>query len=162
MSSIFSTQNRHTFLRRKNCFFWVATALSPPVGRCAALPGLPLNSGMVYSSFGKPGTAAASVVCCAGGGAPGAGPAGAAAPAEATRLAARLSRSFLRFSSRFSVSSMRTVRNRSEEHTSELQSIKHRILPFLVAFPSGARRARRGHPLGRPLVALLLALLQPL
>src|ERR1039458_2093452 len=48
MSSIFSTQNRHTFLRRKNCFFWVATALSPPVGRCPALPGLPLNSGIGF------------------------------------------------------------------------------------------------------------------
>src|ERR1035441_7449747 len=104
MSSIFSTQNRHTFLRRKNCFFWVATALSPPVGRCAALPGLPLNSGMVYSSFGKPGTAAASVVWCAGG--RGAGPAGGG--------------------------------------------------------PRRRRCPRRGHPLGRPLVALLLALLQPL
>src|SRR5580692_2695806 len=46
MSSIFSTQNRQTFLRRKYAFFCVATALSPPVGRCPALPGLPLNSGM--------------------------------------------------------------------------------------------------------------------
>src|SRR6476646_2365416 len=44
MSSIFSTQKRHTFLRRKYCFFCVATALSPPVGRCPALPGLPLDS----------------------------------------------------------------------------------------------------------------------
>src|ERR1700704_6338175 len=44
MSSIFSTQNRHTFLRRKYCFFCVSTALSPPVGRCDALPGLPLDS----------------------------------------------------------------------------------------------------------------------
>src|SRR5664279_3315288 len=49
MSSIFSTQNRQTFLRRKYCFFWVATALSPPVGRCDALPGLPLGSGMALS-----------------------------------------------------------------------------------------------------------------
>src|SRR5882672_10887147 len=41
MSSIFSTQKRHTFLRRKYCFFWPATALSPPVGRWLALMGLP-------------------------------------------------------------------------------------------------------------------------
>src|SRR6266403_640650 len=49
MSSIFSTQKRQTFLRRKYCFFWVATALSPPVGRCPALPGLPLDSAISLS-----------------------------------------------------------------------------------------------------------------
>src|SRR6266852_3661756 len=49
MSSIFSTQKRHTFLRRKYCFFWVATALSPPVGLCEALPGLPLLSAILFS-----------------------------------------------------------------------------------------------------------------
>src|SRR5437867_11537617 len=48
MSSIFSTQKRQTFLRRKYCFFCVATALSPPVGRCAALPGLPLDSAIFF------------------------------------------------------------------------------------------------------------------
>ena len=41
MSSIFSTQNRQTFFRRKYCFLVVATALSPPVGRCDALTGRP-------------------------------------------------------------------------------------------------------------------------
>src|SRR5580698_1733621 len=40
MSSIFSTQNRHTFLRRKYCFL-VASALSPPVGRIEPLMGRP-------------------------------------------------------------------------------------------------------------------------
>src|SRR5579872_1937557 len=40
MSSIFSTQKRHTFLRRKYCFL-VAIALSPPVGRWEALMGRP-------------------------------------------------------------------------------------------------------------------------
>src|SRR5690349_24894346 len=40
MSSILSTQNRHTFLRRKYCFL-PAMALSPPVGRCDAATGLP-------------------------------------------------------------------------------------------------------------------------
>src|ERR1035438_7615878 len=65
MSSIFSTQKRQTFLRRKYAFFCVATALSPPVGRCPALPGLPLNSGMgspyasLGASFGRPGMAGA-------------------------------------------------------------------------------------------------------
>src|SRR5580700_6047329 len=41
MSSIFSTQKRHTFLRRKYCFLPTAAALSPPVGRCEAAIGLP-------------------------------------------------------------------------------------------------------------------------
>ena len=41
MSSTFSTQNRQTFLRRKYCFFPVAMALSPPVGRCEAAIGRP-------------------------------------------------------------------------------------------------------------------------
>src|SRR5712691_5528387 len=51
MSSIFSTQNRHTFLRRKYCFL-VAIALSPPVGLCDALMGRPpLVSAIVDSSY---------------------------------------------------------------------------------------------------------------
>src|SRR3954453_17478796 len=41
MSSTLSTQNRQTFLRRKYCFFPVAIALSPPVGRCEAAMGRP-------------------------------------------------------------------------------------------------------------------------
>src|SRR4051794_8194927 len=40
MSSIFSTQNRQSFLRRKYCFL-VAIALSPPVGRMDPLIGRP-------------------------------------------------------------------------------------------------------------------------
>src|SRR5260370_10362454 len=40
MSSIFSTQKRQSFLRRKYCFL-VMTALSPPVGRMDPLIGLP-------------------------------------------------------------------------------------------------------------------------
>src|SRR5579863_8076399 len=51
MSSILSTQKRQTFLRRKYCFFCVATALSPPVGLWPALPGLPLDSVMSISSL---------------------------------------------------------------------------------------------------------------
>src|SRR6266566_93523 len=51
MSSIFSTQKRHTFLRRKYCFFCVSTALSPPVGRWDALPGLPLDSAISFLSL---------------------------------------------------------------------------------------------------------------
>src|SRR5579863_7641061 len=51
MSSILSTQKRQTFLRRKYCFFCAATALSPPVGLCPALPGLPLDSAI----FASPG-----------------------------------------------------------------------------------------------------------
>src|ERR1700676_1732269 len=54
MSSIFSTQKRHTFLRRKYCFFWDSTALSPPVGRWDALPGLPLDSAIIVLSFPLP------------------------------------------------------------------------------------------------------------
>src|ERR1700684_1629332 len=51
MSSIFSTQNRQTFLRRKYCFFPTAAALSPPVGRWLAAIGLPplVGSGMFSS-----------------------------------------------------------------------------------------------------------------
>src|SRR2546423_15074485 len=41
MSSIFSTQTRQPFLRRKYCFLPVAIALSPPVGRCEAAMGRP-------------------------------------------------------------------------------------------------------------------------
>src|SRR6478735_4271983 len=52
MSSIFSTQNRQTFLRRKYCFFPVAIALSPPVGRCEAAIGRPpLCSAMRISPY---------------------------------------------------------------------------------------------------------------
>src|SRR3954447_6031036 len=51
MSSTFSTQNRHTFLRRKYCFLPVAIALSPPVGRCEAAIGRPpLCSAIVFLS----------------------------------------------------------------------------------------------------------------
>src|SRR5262252_993437 len=98
MSSIFSTQKRQTFLRRKYCFFWVATALSPPVGRCDALPGFPLDSAIFYSlgAPGMPGDAGVSVICCKKEGAPGA----AAGAGAAALLAARLSRIFLRFSRR--------------------------------------------------------------
>src|SRR5579862_3304674 len=51
MSSIFSTQNRQTFLRRKYCFLPTAAALSPPVGRWLAAIGLPplVGSGMFSS-----------------------------------------------------------------------------------------------------------------
>src|SRR5580692_4640856 len=50
MSSIFSTQNRQTFLRRKYCFFPTAAALSPPVGRCEAAIGLPPLCSAMFSS----------------------------------------------------------------------------------------------------------------
>src|SRR6185312_4908499 len=47
-SSTLSTQKRQTFFRRKYCFFPVAIALSPPVGRCEAAIGRPpLCSGIV-------------------------------------------------------------------------------------------------------------------
>src|SRR3954453_14407660 len=52
MSSTLSTQNRQTFLRRKYCFFPVAIALSPPVGRCEAAIGRPpLCSAMRISPY---------------------------------------------------------------------------------------------------------------
>src|SRR5580658_9591187 len=58
MSSIFSTQNRQTFLRRKYCFFPTAAALSPPVGRCEAAIGLPpLGSGIMNSPLVQPARA---------------------------------------------------------------------------------------------------------
>src|SRR5579872_134753 len=112
MSSIFSTQKRHTFLRRKYCFL-VAIALSPPVGRCDALMGLPpLCSGMVqisYCSFS--GSGARGAAGAAGAGAPGMGAPGIGAAAASPgggadgvamvgggRRAARFSRAFLRFS----------------------------------------------------------------
>src|SRR5579875_3404115 len=77
MSSTLSTQNLHTFLRRKYCFFPVAIALSPPVGRCDAAIGRPPRcSGMMfllvlsgYSALSGAGGAGAG---CAGAGAPGA------------------------------------------------------------------------------------------
>src|SRR6187549_3043658 len=51
MKSIFSTQNRQTFLRRKNCFLPPARALSPPVGRCEAAIGRPPLVSAIYISF---------------------------------------------------------------------------------------------------------------
>src|SRR5579864_7462373 len=51
MSSIFSTQKRQTFLRRKYCFLPTAAALSPPVGRWFAAMGLaPLVGSGMFSS----------------------------------------------------------------------------------------------------------------
>src|SRR5580658_6729090 len=51
MSSTFSTQKRQTFFRRKYCFFPVAIALSPPVGRWDAAIGRPPRcSGINFSS----------------------------------------------------------------------------------------------------------------
>src|SRR5580693_6498143 len=118
MSSIRSTQNRHIFLRRKYCFF-PAIALSPPVGRCEALIGLPPlvsaifdlldysfgsagNPGAVTGSAGIAGAAAAGSDGPAGkaGDAGRAGVAGRAGAAAwgAGRRDARLSRAFFRFS----------------------------------------------------------------
>src|ERR1700730_2940728 len=90
MSSIFSTQKRHTFLRRKYCFL-VARALSPPVGLCDALMGRPpLDSAIILSSYsfstGATGAAAGAAGAAAGAagagapgiGAPGRGPVGSA------------------------------------------------------------------------------------
>src|ERR1700680_895206 len=80
MSSTFSTKKRHTFLRRKYCFL-VASALSPPVGRCEALMGRPpLDSAMVSSSYSF-----STGVGAPGMGAPGRG-AGSAAPAMACSM----------------------------------------------------------------------------
>src|SRR5665213_202115 len=120
MSSILSTQNRHIFLRRKNCFF-PAVALSPPVGLCDALIGLPpLDSGMAYSSpFGNPGAGPAGTASAGAAGAAGTGAAGIAGATAAGigigvgagLRAARLSRAFLRFSIFLIFSSMRTVMN---------------------------------------------------
>src|SRR5271166_1976475 len=79
MSSIFSTQNRHTFLRRKYCFL-VAIALSPPVGRCDALMGRPplvSAMGCLLYSLSPDGAAGAGA---AGAGAPGMGAPGMGAP----------------------------------------------------------------------------------
>src|SRR5882724_9723496 len=73
MSSIFSTQKRQTFFRRKYCFFWVATALSPPVGRCPALPGLPLDSAISILLAYSAGAGSPSI-CCATDGWAGAAP----------------------------------------------------------------------------------------
>src|SRR5712692_3671135 len=104
MSSIFSTQNRQTFLRRKYCFL-VAIALSPPVGLWDALMGRPppLLSAMVVPSYsfsppgatgtpgiGAPGRDAGSpAMACSSDGAAGADTDGAG------RRAARFSRAFL-------------------------------------------------------------------
>src|SRR3954471_15461355 len=54
MSSTLSTQNRQTFLRRKYCFFPVAIALSPPVGRCEAAIGRPPLCSAMRISFTFP------------------------------------------------------------------------------------------------------------
>src|SRR6202041_2880213 len=81
MSSILSTQKRHTFLRRKYCFF-PAVALSPPVGRMEPLMGLPpLVSAMGYSLPSVAGAGVGSAGAdAAGAGGAGAGCAGAGAP----------------------------------------------------------------------------------
>src|SRR4051794_35313022 len=51
MSSIFSTQKRHIFLRRKYCFL-VTFALSPPVGRIDEEMGRPpFCSAMVFTPY---------------------------------------------------------------------------------------------------------------
>src|SRR5271165_4632164 len=50
MSSIFSTQKRQTFLRRKYCFL-VASALSPPVGRIEPLMGRPPRCSAMLLSY---------------------------------------------------------------------------------------------------------------
>src|ERR1700693_6234919 len=91
MSSIFSTQNRQTFLRRKYCFL-VAIALSPPVGLWDALMGRPppLLSAIVVPSYsfstgaigapgmGAPGRDAGSpAIACSSDGAAGADTCGA-------------------------------------------------------------------------------------
>src|SRR3954467_2003462 len=77
MSSILSTQNRHTFLRRKYCFLPVAIALSPPVGRCDAAMGRPpLCSAMgilLYLPSSTPSGAAAGAGAAGTVGAPGIG-----------------------------------------------------------------------------------------
>src|SRR5580692_10812391 len=90
MSSILSTQNRHIFLRRKYCFL-PAIALSPPVGRCEPLTGLPpLVSAMFalldypfVSSAATGSTVAAFSVAGAAGAGCAAGAAGAGCPAGA-------------------------------------------------------------------------------
>src|ERR1700694_734076 len=116
MSSIFSTQKRHTFLRRKYCFL-VAIALSPPVGLWDALMGRPppLLSAIIVASYsfstatGAPaigaqgGDADPPAMACSSDGCAGADTCGAG------RRAARFSRAFLRFSLFFIFSSMRTV-----------------------------------------------------
>src|SRR6476646_4055600 len=50
MSSILSTQNLHSFLRRKYCFL-PAMALSPPVGLDEPLMGLPPRCSAMLSSY---------------------------------------------------------------------------------------------------------------
>src|SRR5579875_1061151 len=114
MSSIFSTQKRHTFLRRKYCFFAVASALSPPVGRCEAAIGRPPFCSAIVLLLSVSDYAGVSGVPGTGGG----GSAGIAGEATAAALgvgaaglrAARFSRSLRRFSSHFMRSSIRTVR----------------------------------------------------
>src|ERR1700676_4008534 len=105
MSSIFSTQNRQTFLRRKYCFL-VAIALSPPVGLWDALMGRPppLLSAIIVASYsfstapgapgiGAPGRDAGSpAMACSSDGCAGADTCGAG------RRAAGFFRAFLRFS----------------------------------------------------------------
>src|SRR6476659_4451801 len=98
MSSILSTQNRHSVLRRKYSFF-PPMALSPPAGLDDPLMGLPPRcSATIVSSYeslvsatatgapGNPGAAAAGSAGRAGA----AGCAGAAMGGGAGRRAARL------------------------------------------------------------------------
>src|SRR6478735_8173601 len=75
MSSILSTQKRHSFLRRKYCFF-PAMALSPPVGLDEPLMGLPPLCSAILSSYDSLFSPAATVAPASGN--PGAAAAGAA------------------------------------------------------------------------------------
>src|SRR5437868_15261439 len=100
MSSILSTQKRHSFLRRKYCFF-PAMALSPPVGLEEPLMGLPPLCSAMMSSYdslldtgvsatatlapGRPGATAAGSLGSAGA----AGALGTAMGGGAGRRAAR-------------------------------------------------------------------------
>src|SRR5689334_16003512 len=125
MSSILSTQNRHTFFRRKYCFLPVAIALSPPVGRCEAAMGRPplgsgisvflVNSCRAYWGLSAGGAGAVEAPGAPGMGGPAslgnAGALGGGGEAGAGLRDARLSRALLRFSMRFSFSSIRTVMN---------------------------------------------------
>src|ERR1700733_12320813 len=65
MSSILSTQNRHSFLRRKYCFF-PPRALSPPVGLDEPLMGLPPRCSAIVSSYDSLVSPAATVAPASG------------------------------------------------------------------------------------------------
>src|SRR4051812_40315508 len=81
MSSILSTQNRHSFLRRKYCFL-PPRALSPPVGLDDPLMGLPpLCSATIVSSY--PSLVSAAATLAPASGKPGATAAGAAGTGSA-------------------------------------------------------------------------------